>query len=111
MEGGERSDLLVDVESDDTQRDSVVSDDMDSIKAELKETKDKLNDALSEVAVAQVLQENLCSVERQKVKLISDFEFQLKVKKTIFQSSLEEELATMQILLSEATNDSQVRTN
>ena len=67
MEGGERSDLLVDVESDDIQRDSGVSDDMDSLKAELKETKDKLNDALSEVAVGQVLQENLCSVERQKV--------------------------------------------
>ena len=69
MEGGERSDLLVDVESDDTQKDNGSSDDtdMDSLKAELKETKDKLNEALSEVAVAQVLQENLCSVERQKV--------------------------------------------
>ena len=69
MEGGERSDLLVDVESDDTQKDTGASDDtdMDSLKAELKETKDKLNEALSEVAVAQVLQENLCSVERQKV--------------------------------------------
>ena len=69
MEAGERSDLLVDVESDDINRDSGVSDDMDSLRAELKETKDKLNDALSEVAVGQVLQENLCSVERQKVKL------------------------------------------
>ena len=69
MEGGERSDLLVDVESDETQKDTGASDDtdMDSLKAELKETKDKLNEALSEVAVAQVLQENLCSVERQKV--------------------------------------------
>ena len=69
MEGGERSDLLVDVESDETQKDPGLSDDtdMDSLKAELKETKDKLNEALSEVAVAQVLQENLCSVERQKV--------------------------------------------
>ena len=61
---------------------------MDKIKEELKNTKEKLNDALSEVAVAQILQENLCSVERQKV-------------------ALEEELATMQILLSEATQDSQ----
>ena len=60
---------MVDVESDDTQKDTGASDDtdMDSLKAELKETKDKLNEALSEVAVAQVLQENLCSVERQKV--------------------------------------------
>ena len=85
MEGRERSDLLVDVESDDNrQRDSGVSDDMDSLKAELKETKDKLNDALSEVAVGQVLQENLCSVERQKVKLNFDFEFQLLVRNSIF---------------------------
>ena len=85
MEGRERSDLLVDVESDDNiQRDSGVSDDMDSLKAELKETKDKLNDALSEVAVGQVLQENLCSVERQKVKLYYDFEFQLLVRNPIF---------------------------
>ena len=69
MEGGERSDLLVDVESDETQKDTGATDDTDkdSLKAELKETKDKLNEALSEVAVAQVLQENLCSVERQKV--------------------------------------------
>ena len=60
---------MVDVESDETQKDPGLSDDtdMDSLKAELKETKDKLNEALSEVAVAQVLQENLCSVERQKV--------------------------------------------
>ena len=70
MEGEERSDLLVDVESDDTQRDSGSSDDIASLKVELKETKDKLNEALSEVAVAQVLQENLCSVERQKVKKV-----------------------------------------
>ena len=61
---------------------------LDKIKEELRNTKGKLNDALSEVAVAQILQENLCSVERQKV-------------------ALEEELATMQILLSEATQDSQ----
>ena len=70
MEGEERSDLLVDVESDDTQRDSGSSDDIASLKVELKETKDKLNEALSEVAVAQVLQENLCSVERQKVNKV-----------------------------------------
>jgi len=63
-------------------------DDVEKLKSELQETKEKLNDALSEVAVAGILQENLCSMERQKV-------------------SLEEELATMQILLSEATNDSQ----
>ena len=84
MEGGERSNLLVDVESDDIQRDSGVSDDMESLKAELKETKDKLNDALSEVAVGQVLQENLCSVERQKVKLNSDLEFKILVRNPIF---------------------------
>ena len=70
MEGEERSDLLVDVESDDTQRDFGSSDDIASLKVELKETKDKLNEALSEVAVAQVLQENLCSVERQKVNKV-----------------------------------------
>ena len=41
---------------------------VESLRAELKKTKDKLDNALSEVAVAQVLQENLCSVERQKVQ-------------------------------------------
>ena len=47
--------------------DNNTQDNIDQLKAELKETKEKLNDALSEVAVAQVLQENLCSIERQKV--------------------------------------------
>ena len=41
---------------------------VESLRVELKKTKDKLDNALSEVAVAQVLQENLCSVERQKVQ-------------------------------------------
>lgn len=39
----------------------------ENIKEELEKTKKQLDDALSEVAVAQVLQENLTSVERQKV--------------------------------------------
>ena len=38
------------------------------VKEELGQTKKRLDDALSEVAVAQILQENLTSVERQKVK-------------------------------------------
>ena len=41
---------------------------LQEIKAELSETKKRLDDALSEVAVAQILQENLTSVERQKVR-------------------------------------------
>jgi len=57
-------------------------------KKELEKTKSELDDAKSEVAVSQILQENLCSVSRQK-------------------SALEEELATMQILLSEATMENQ----
>ena len=44
-------------------------DDVEKLKSELQETKDKLNDALSEVAVAGILQENLCSMERQKVNI------------------------------------------
>ena len=52
MEGGERSDLLVDVESDDTQRDSVVSDDVDSLKAELKEM---VNTVLYEQLIQQIV--------------------------------------------------------
>ena len=40
----------------------------ENIRAELEDTKKQLNEALSEVAVAQVLQENLTSVERQKVE-------------------------------------------
>ena len=83
--GEDNSDTRVDM----TASESVTDDkELETVKEELKKTKDQLNDALSEVAVAQVLQENLVSVERQKV-------------------SLEEELATMQILLSEATQDSQ----
>ena len=38
------------------------------VKEELGQTKKRLDDALSEVAVAQILQENLTSVERQKVR-------------------------------------------
>ena len=83
--GEDNSDTRVDM----TASESVTDDkELETVKEELKKTKDQLNDALSEVAVAQVLQENLVSVERQKV-------------------ALEEELATMQILLSEATQDSQ----
>ena len=44
-------------------------DDVEKLKSELQETKEKLNDALSEVAVAGILQENLCSMERQKVNI------------------------------------------
>ena len=44
----------------------------EDIKAELENTKKQLNEALSEVAVAQVLQENLSSVERQKVVKCTD---------------------------------------
>ena len=44
-------------------------DDFEKLKSELQETKEKLNDALSEVAVAGILQENLCSMERQKVNI------------------------------------------
>ena len=72
----------------DGEGESVISDDVEVLKLELKKTQDKLGDALSQVAVAQVLQENLCSMEHQN-------------------ASLQEELATMQILLTEATSDGQ----
>jgi len=61
---------------------------IEKLRKELEKTKSELDDAKSEVAVSQILQENLCSVSRQKV-------------------ALEEELATMQILLSEATMENQ----
>ena len=44
------------------------SSELKEVKEELGETKKRLDDALSEVAVAQILQENLTSVERQKVR-------------------------------------------
>ena len=79
MEGKDASDLLVDVGCDAPHREAEAeAQNVNSLKAELKETKDKLNDALSEVAVAQVLQENLCSVERQKVKSYLRLCFQVK---------------------------------
>ena len=44
------------------------SSDLKEVREELNETKKRLDEALSEVAVAQILQENLSSVERQKVR-------------------------------------------
>ena len=41
---------------------------IEEVKGELERTRKQLDEALSEVAVAQVLQENLTSVERQKVR-------------------------------------------
>ena len=56
---------LIDI-LDDTER-VTDTESCENIKEELEKTKKQLDDALSEVAVAQVLQENLTSVERQKV--------------------------------------------
>ena len=44
------------------------SSELKEVREELNETKKRLDEALSEVAVAQILQENLSSVERQKVR-------------------------------------------
>ena len=43
------------------------SSELKDVREELNTTKKRLDEALSEVAVAQILQENLTSVERQKV--------------------------------------------
>ena len=43
------------------------SSELKDVREELNMTKKRLDEALSEVAVAQILQENLTSVERQKV--------------------------------------------
>ena len=40
---------------------------IEKLRKELEKTKSELDDAKSEVAVSQILQENLCSVSRQKV--------------------------------------------
>ena len=70
MEGeGENSEQLIDIGIEESDTVTPTVSEVESLRAELKKTKDKLDDALSEVAVAQVLQENLCSVERQKVHL------------------------------------------
>ena len=42
---------------------------LERTKKELEKTKSELDDAKSEVAVSQILQENLCSVSRQKVSI------------------------------------------
>ena len=55
---------LIDIGEENTTTDNS---ELQEIKKELTETKRRLDDALSEVAVAQILQENLTSVERQKV--------------------------------------------
>ena len=81
---------------------------LEKVKQDLQKTKAELDEAKSEVAVAQILQENLCSVSRQKVICIHPCIAQ--VRSVYVQAALEEELATMQILLSEATMDSQVGT-
>ena len=69
MEGeGEKSEQLIDIGIEESDTVTTTVSEVESLRAELKKTKDKLDNALSEVAVAQVLQENLCSVERQKVQ-------------------------------------------
>ena len=55
---------LIDIGEENT---TTENSELQEIKKELTETKRRLDDALSEVAVAQILQENLTSVERQKV--------------------------------------------
>ena len=68
MEGeGEKSEQLIDIGIEESDTVTPAVSEVESLRVELKKTKDKLDNALSEVAVAQVLQENLCSVERQKV--------------------------------------------
>ena len=56
---------LIDIGEENTTTDSS---ELQEVKEELGKTKKRLDDALSEVAVAQILQENLSSVERQKVR-------------------------------------------
>ena len=74
MEGeGEKSEQLIDIGIEESDTVTPTVSEVESLRAELKKTKDKLDNALSEVAVAQVLQENLCSVERQKVYIIMYF--------------------------------------
>ena len=69
MEGeGEKSEQLIDIGIEESDTVTPAVSEVESLRVELKKTKDKLDNALSEVAVAQVLQENLCSVERQKVQ-------------------------------------------
>ena len=54
---------------------SLLKKQLDDNKAELELVKRELGEAKSETAVAQILQENLESVERQKVKLLFFFFF------------------------------------
>lgn len=56
---------LIDIGEENT---TTESSELQEVKEELGKTKKRLDDALSEVAVAQILQENLSSVERQKVR-------------------------------------------
>ena len=56
---------LIDIGEENT---TTESSELQEVKEELEKTKKRLDDALSEVAVAQILQENLSSVERQKVR-------------------------------------------
>ena len=56
---------LIDIGEENT---TTESSEIQEVKEELEKTKKRLDDALSEVAVAQILQENLSSVERQKVR-------------------------------------------
>jgi len=79
---------VVQLDAEANEKEDGEENELEKVKQDLQKTKAELDEAKSEVAVAQILQENLCSVSRQK-------------------AALEEELATMQILLSEATMDSQ----
>ena len=56
---------LIDIGDENT---TTENSELKEVKEELGQTKKRLDDALSEVAVAQILQENLTSVERQKVR-------------------------------------------
>jgi hypothetical protein len=63
----EDNDILEDSEQE-KQEEGGEDMEIERVKKELEKTKSELDEAKSEVAVSQILQENLCSVTRQKVK-------------------------------------------
>ena len=69
MESPELEVDKVEVTAEQEKEEIVEETELERTKKELQKTKSELDDAKSEVAVSQILQENLCSVSRQKVRL------------------------------------------
>ena len=63
----EDNDILEDTEQEKTEEVGGEDMEIERVKKELEKTKSELDEAKSEVAVSQILQENLCSMTRQKV--------------------------------------------